>query len=494
MKATLTRARKIILLITVLAIVSGVIVLTVWGRKTETGDYFTAKIERGAIHNTVSAIGALQAVKTVLVGSQVSGTIKSLLVDYNSTVKIGQIVAQLDPAILQAQVTQAQANLEAARASLADAQARLIAAQDNIKNQQAGVVSFDANLAALKAQSDDAKSFLTRQQVLADKGLITQRDLESASNSYQTALARYNQAKAQLDQARVTSQSASVSGLASARAQVQQAQAQVQQNAAALQLAQVNLSHTTITSPVNGVVISRSVDVGQTVAASLQAPTIFTIATDLTKMQVLASIDQADIGVINAAENISFTVDSFPGQTFRGKINQIRLDAQNVQGVVTYNVLIDVDNPELKLKPAMTANLTVTVAESANVLKVPNAALRFTPQGITPDKVRELLGLPPKTVASPNPSNSPQSNPAKNNDGSPKQGQHRIVWVLGADKQPQPKRITLGITDGVTTELKEGDLKEGDLLITGQNITAKPQGSAATPLGSNPNLGGGPRR
>ena len=218
-------------------------------------------------------------------------------------------------------------------------------------------------------------------------GVIAQRDYDLANTAYKTAEAKYNQAAAQLNQAVLSEQSSAGSGIAQSQAQVQQSQAQVQaaeaqvqQAAAALQLAEVNLAHTTIASPIDGIVVSRDVNVGQTVAASLSAPTLFTIANDLTKMQVIANIDQADIGVVENAKSVKFTVDAFPGKDFDGKIEQMRLNPQNVQNVVTYNVVIDVDNPDQKLKPGMTANLTITIDERNSVLKVPNAALRFVPQ------------------------------------------------------------------------------------------------------------------
>src|SRR5499426_303676 len=362
-----------------------------WGRRASSEEYITAKVERGAIRNTVSATGTLQAVTTVQVGSQVSGTISELYADFNTVVKKGQLVAQLDPRVYEAQVASQRANLEQARANLSDAEAKVLAAEATVETQRAGVSGANANLAGLKAQRDDAQSLLRRQEALAKAGLIPERDLETARTNSNAAEARYNQAAAQLDQARVSERSAASSGLAQAKAQVKQARAQVQQTEASLKLAEVNLSRTTITSPIDGVVVSRNVDKGQTVAASLSAPTLFTIANDLTQMQVIANIDQADIGVINQGNRVSFTVDAFPGHNFGGTINQIRLSPQNVQNVVTYNVVIDVHNPDLKLKPGMTANLTMTVAERSNVLKVPNAALRFRPQGVTPEKIRELM-------------------------------------------------------------------------------------------------------
>jgi HlyD family secretion protein len=530
-----------------------------WSRQATAEEYMTGKIERGTIRNTVAATGTLQAVTTVQVGSQVSGTISALYVDFNSNVKRGQLVAQLDPAIFQAQVASARANLEQSRANLADAQARLIAARSTIDNQRAGVSSANANLAALKAQRDDAQNQLKRQEELAKAGIIAERELETARTNYASADARYNQAAAQVEQARVTEKSSAGAGIAQADAGVKQAQAQVQQTQASLQLAEVNLSHTTIRSPIDGVVVSRNVDVGQTVAASLSAPTLFTIANDLTQMQVIANIDQADIGVINQSNRVSFTVDAFPGQNFNGEISQIRLNPQNVQNVITYNVVINVSNPDLKLKPGMTSNLTMTIAERTDVLKVPNAALRFRPADMTPEKMRELMrgsfgnrggrgpegqgqgqgqnaaqgqGQSPQPALSPQAGQSPQPTPGQASrqpgkgqgnapggqpaaggagnrpaDGEARpeggrgrggiaaatspvmEGQIRFVWVLGPDNKPVPHRIKVGITDGTATEMVEGDLKEGDPIIIGQNISAenRTQGGQRAP-----GFGGGP--
>src|SRR5687768_12742769 len=380
----------------------------VCGSDSSSPQYMTARIERGNLRNTVTATGALQAVTTVQVGSQASGSISALMADFNSVVKKGQVIAQLDPSTAKAQVDQARANLEQARASLAnaraavvnsragvsDAQARSLAARSTVQNNQAGVSGAEANVAVLKAQQDDALSLLKQQESLLKAGVIAQRDYDVAITTYKTAEARYNQAVSQLDQAKLAEQSAASSGIAQSQAavvqsqaqveqsqaQVQQAAAQVQQAQAALSLSEVNLSHTTITSPIDGVVVSRDVNVGQTVAASLSAPTLFTIANDLTQMQVIANIDQADIGLVEQAKSVRFTVDAFPGKDFDGKIAEMRLNPVNVQNVVTYNVVINVDNPEQKLKPGMTANLTITIDERNNVLKVPNSALRFTPQ------------------------------------------------------------------------------------------------------------------
>src|SRR5215211_3705913 len=374
------------------------------GSEASTPQYMTARVDRGNLRNSVTATGALQAVTTVQVGSQASGTISALYADFNSVVKKGQVVAQLDPSTSKAQVEQARANLQNARAGLAqaraavvnsragvtDAQAKGLAARSTVQNNQAGVSGAEANVAVLKAQQDDALSLLKQQESLLKAGVIAQRDYEVAQTAYRTAEARYNQAVAQLNQAKLTEQSASSAGIVQSQAaveqsqaQVQQATAQVQQAQAALSLAEVNLSHTTITSPIDGVVVSRDVNVGQTVAASLSAPTLFTIANDLTQMQVIANIDQADIGLVEQAKSVKFSVDAFPGKDFDGKIQEMRLNPVNVQNVVTYNVVINVNNPEQILKPGMTANLMITIDERNNVLKAPNSALRFTPQDAT---------------------------------------------------------------------------------------------------------------
>ncbi len=390
-------------------VVLGLAAFYFWGNQSSSAQYMTAKVERGNLRNTVTATGTLQAVTTVQVGSQVSGTIAALYADYNSIVKKGQVIAQLDPSLTKAQVDQARANLQQAQAGLQqaraavvnslagvnDAQARALAAKSTVQNNQAGVSGAQANLAVLKAQQDDALSYLKQQESLVKSGVVPQREYDVALTAYKSAASRYDQAAAQLSQAVLSEQSASGAGIAQStaqvqqsqaqvhqsQAQVQQAQAQVRQTEAALRLAEVNLAHTTITSPIDGIVVSRNVDVGQTVAASLSAPTLFTIAQDLTQMQVIANIDQADIGLVEQAKSVKFSVDAFPGKDFDGKIQQMRLNPQNVQNVVTYNVVIDVSNPEQKLKPGMTANLTITIDERNNVLKVPNAALRFHSAG-----------------------------------------------------------------------------------------------------------------
>ena len=484
-----------------------------WADSSSTPQYLTARVERGNLRNTVTATGALQAVTTVQVGSQASGTISALYADFNSTVKKGQVIAQLDPAQAKAQVEQAQANLQQARASLAnaqaavtDAQAKNLAAKSTVQNNQAGVSGAEANVAVLKAQQDDALSLLKQQEALLKSGVIAQRDYDVSMTAYKTAEAKYNQAVAQLNQAKLTEQSSSTAGVAQSqagveqsKAQVQQAAAQVQQAQAALSLAQVNLSHTTITSPIDGIVVSRDVNVGQTVAASLSAPTLFTIANDLTQMQVIANIDQADIGLVEQAKSVKFSVDAFPGKDFDGKIEQMRLNPVNVQNVVTYNVVIDVANPDQKLKPGMTANLTITIDERNNVLKVPNAALRFTPQrtdsGSGAGAQGQAQGQGQGRRRQQGGDNAAGGNNAQSNFAPASApvlpGQMRVVWVLGQNGKPERRRITVGLSDGSATEVVEGDLNEGDMVITGQQISSSNanRSTNSTP----PGFGGAPR-
>jgi len=510
-----------------------------WGNQSNATQYMTARVERGSLRNTVTATGTLQAVTTVQVGSQASGTISALNVDFNSPVRQGQVIAQLDPSVSKAQVDQARANLQQARAGLqqsiaavagsragvSDAQAKAQAAQSTVQNNQSGVSSAQANLAVLKAQLDDAQAFRTQQGSLMQSGVIAKRDYDLADTAYKTAQARYNQAEAQVQQAILSQQSSAGSGIAQSKAQVQQtqaqvqqsqaqvqqAQAQVQQAQAALQLAEVNLAHTTITSPIDGIVVSRDVNVGQTVAASLSAPTLFTIAKDLTQMQVIANIDQADIGLVEQAKSVKFSVDAFPGKEYDGQIQQMRLNPVNVQNVVTYNVVIDVSNPEQKLKPGMTANLTITIDERNNVLKVPNSALRFTPTDASGQRIGRGGGnsndqtggqggqrrqrAQQSQAGGGNPAASPGQQ-QQSNFAPPSApvlpGQTRMIWVMGQDGKPQSRRIQVGLSDGASTEVIEGsNLKEGEMVITGQTVS----GAAKTSGNTNaaPGFGGAPR-
>ena len=349
----------------IILLLAGVVVVAAffWGDKASASDYITGKAEKGNVEVNVSATGTVQAVTTVQVGSQVSGTVEWLGADFNSQVTRGQVIARLDPAIFQAQVANSRANL-------ANAEAAVAAAETEINSQKANLNAAKSNLEVTRVQRDDAAALVKRYEEL--KNVLSGRDLEAAQAQANAAAARYEQAAAQVGQVQAAN--------ASARARVDQAKASVAQARAQVQQAQVNLDHSIIASPIDGVVVSRNVDVGQTVAASLSAPTLFTIANDLTKMQVLASIDEADVGQIRQGISAHFSVDAYPGETFTGEISQLRLNAQTLQNVVTYSAVIDVANRALKLRPGMTANITIMVAKREGVLTVPNAALRFKPE------------------------------------------------------------------------------------------------------------------
>lgn len=373
----------------VIVIIAAVAAFVLFRNKGSEPKYRTDKIVKGDIITTVTATGTVNAVTTVLVGTQVSGTIKQLYVDFNSAVKKGQIIAQIDPALFDEQVAQAKANLLAAKANVEKAEASLV----------------------------DAKRTRDRNAELFSKNLIARSDFDTADTNYETAKASVSAAKAQVAQAD-----------------------------AALRNTQTNLGYTRIVSPVDGTVVSRNVDVGQTVAASFQTPTLFTIAQDLTKMQIDTSVDEADIGKVKVGQDVEFTVDAYADVTFKGKVGQVRIAPITVQNVVTYDVVVTVDNPDFKLKPGMTANVSIIVAEKKDILRIPNAALRFKPAERTKAK-------------------------------QPQKGAG--IWILENGK---PKRVPLnvGISDGNFTELVAGELREGQDVIT-EEALSKTKGPTTGP-------------
>src|SRR6266566_2036717 len=393
---------------------------------------FTAKVERGDIHDVVEATGTINAVITVQVGSQVSGTISKLFVDFNSRVHKGDLVALIDPALFKGAVQQATADLENARANL-------IAARANLEKARAALVQ--------------TKGDYDRAAGLTKAGIMSQQQLDMAKANYDSA-------------------NAAVGG---AQANVTQAEAQVSQKEAALEVAQTNLNYTVIRSPIDGTVVARNVDVGQTVAASLQAPTIFTIAQDLKKMQVYAKTDESDVGNIKVGKEVTFKVDAFPKETFRGMVSQVRMNATTVQNVVTYDTIVDFANPDLKLFPGMTAYVTIPVATVQNVLKLPNTALRYKPP-MSPEEILALYrqyGIEPgerKTAsdeAAAAERGGPPGGAAQNPPRAPR-SDSAVVWKLRADNGMEPVKISLGITDHSYTEVAgfvKGELKEGDELI-----------------------------
>ena len=342
--------------------------------------YLTVAVERGTITTTVNATGIVNAVTTVQVGTQVSGTILKLLVDFNSPVKEGEIIAQIDPAPLATKVAQGRANVASATAGVQVAQATTVNAKAAVETAQANAESARANVEKSKVALADARRILERNKEMARKSLIAQNDLDTAQATYDGAVAQLKASEAQLEATAGQFKSA-LAQQRLAAAQEMAAAAQVDQAKATLQAAELDLEHTTIRAPVNGIVVSRSVDVGQTVAASLQAPTLFLIAQDLTQMQVDTNVSEADIGRVQVGQTATFTVDAYQNTTFTGQVTQVRNAPITVQNVVTYDAVVQVANPDLQLKPGMTANISFLIAERKDVVRVPTAALRFQPDG-----------------------------------------------------------------------------------------------------------------
>jgi len=411
--------------------------------------YLTAAVDRGDVVAAITATGNTNAVTTVQVGSQVSGNVIALYADFNTKVKKGQLVARIDPAIFQAKVDQAKANLESAKSAVVTARATLVKSDADIANAQANVANQKANLVHAQSSVTDAKTKNARRVELVKEGIVAQEDAD-------TAQATYDQAVASLDaaQAAVTAAQSSVASAQAqkevAQAQLQSAEAQVTQNTAALKQAQLDLDHTQIVAPVDGTVVSRNMDVGQTVAASFQAPTIFLIAQDLTKMQVDTNVDESDVGPIRLGQQANFTVDAYPGVVFPGRVAQIRQAPINVQNVVTYDVVVEVSNADLKLFPGMTANVRIVTGRAEHALRLPVAAMRFHP-------------APAATPAAKGQSKSGRAVP-----GAPVQ---QAVYVLDQGKLKRVP-VTLGFSDGNYTQVLSG-LQEGQLVVTGMATTNK---------------------
>ncbi len=462
--------------------------------------YYTAKVEKGDIAQVVQATGTINAVTTVQVGSQVSGNIAQLFADFNSHVKKGQVIAQIDPAIFRAQMQQAQADLENAQANVASLQAQM-------ETQRANVLAAKASVDKAQAQLNDAQLQLQRTQELFAQGIVAAAQRDSAQANYDAALASLHVAQAQYQQAQAV--------LKATAAQLDQAKAQVEQRRAAAELARVNLEHTTIIAPIDGTVIARNVDVGQTVAASLQAPVLFVIAQDLTKMLVYAKTDESDVGKIKVGATATFRVDSFPRETFHGTVTQVRMNATMIQNVVTYDTIIEFDNPDQKLFPGMTAYVTIPVAWENNVIKVPNGALRFKPD--TSDEERKALfvkyGIPEEPRAGAagrlaagggdsagasggaGGSSSPGGPAGAGAHPASQKEDWGIVWKLLPNKTLQPVRIKLGVTDFTFTAMEQGDLKPSDdLVIAAASKSNQAQTSTPQQRGPMSGPGGLPRR
>jgi HlyD family secretion protein len=357
-------------------------------------------------------------------------------------VKKGQLVAEIDPQVFQARVDQANATLDSARSAVVSAKAGVEKANADIATARATVANQKAAIAKAQAAVKDAGTKLQAQKALFEDKIVAKQDVDTAQSTYDQALAEVDAANAQLDAANHQVQSAQAQ-YDVAQTQLSSAQSQVKQAQASLEQSQLDLDHTKIIAPVDGTVIARNMDVGQTVAASFQAPTIFQIAQDLTKMQVDTNVDEADVGQVKLGQPVTFTVDAYPASPFQGSVTQIRQAPINVQNVITYDVVVGVDNSALKLLPGMTANVKILTNEVDAALKVPNSALRFRPSDLRPSSTVRAAGK-------------------KQNAGT-------TIWVLGQDGKPQPATVKLGISDGVYTAILSGDVHEGEPVIVGSS-------------------------
>src|SRR5581483_5253164 len=457
-------------------------------------DFLKAKVQRGDLESAISATGSLAAVISVPVGSQVSGNVAGVYVDYNSTVKKGQLVAQIDPAPFQTKVDQAKANLDSARAQITNAEVALKKADLDIANAELNVTNKKAAVVRAQSQVSDAKRKLDLQTKMLTAGIGTQDARDSAQAVYDQAVASLESAQAQVKSAEANLESVKAQRKV-AETQRVTAQAQVATAEANLQNAQLDLEHTKITSPVDGVVIAKNTDVGQTVQASYSVATLFNIAKDLSKMQVETNIDESDISRVQVDQEATFTVDAYPGQTFRGTVMQVRHSPTNVQNVITYTVVISVDNPDMKLFPGMTANVRLVTDRLSNVLKIPAAALRFRPpedllpqQAKNTDNKRGDGKFDPSQFKDGDGKFDPsqfkgrgggfgggrrggggdgQFNANRGGGGGRGAAQFQTVYTLDEKGQLKAERIRTGISDGNFVAMLNGNLKEGQELITG---------------------------
>jgi HlyD family secretion protein len=391
--------RKAVAAVAVLA-AAGIAAYFLLGRAPQESAYRTANVERGEIVDAITATGTINAVTTVSVGSQISGTIQQIFVDFNSRVRTGQVIAQIDTRLLEAAVVQARGSVENAKAAL--------------ERAQVGIV--------------DTERTYKRNRELIQYGFVAQADVDASQTAWEQAVAQRKSTEAALKQAE-----------------------------GALQTALTNLGYATIRSPVDGIVISRNVDVGQTVAASFQTPTLFLIAQDLTKMQIDTNVDEADIGRAAPGQTATFTVDAYPEKLFEGKVEQVRNSPIVTQNVVTYNVVVRVDNRDLSLKPGMTANVMIQVRKLGDILKIPNVALRYRPS---------------ETGKDPGSGKDREKGKAA---GSPR------VYVLGKDGKPVAVAVKTGVSDGTFTQLVEWGLKEGDALVAGETQRKKNDAGSSPP-------------
>jgi HlyD family secretion protein len=426
------------------AVAVGIAIFAAFGlNRTTQAQHFTAKVERGEVDDVVDATGTINPIVTVLVGSQVSGTIAELHADFNSIVHKGDVIALIDPALFKGALLEAKSDLENAKANL---------------------VGASANLEKLKAALVQTKADYERAKGLSKGAVLSQQQLDVAKANYDSASAAVN----------------------AAVANVTQAEAQVGQKEAAVNIAQTNLDYTVIRSPIDGTVVARNVDLGQTVAASFSAPTIFTIAKDLKTMWVYTKTDESDVGNITVGKPVTFKVDAFPKETFRGIVKQVRMNATTVQSVVTYDTIIEFANTDLKLFPGMTAFVTIPVATVKNALKLPNTALRYKPP-MTPEQILALYrqygiegGVSEQASADPAimVGQSPKQATGSQSPARAPKTDMAVVWKRHADNSVEPVKVSLGITDHAFTEVSavlRGQLLEGDDVVI-RSVVSQSQG------------------
>ncbi|MGH9432163.1 MAG: efflux RND transporter periplasmic adaptor subunit [Terriglobia bacterium] len=448
--------KKKILALSVIALVLLVTIGMVIDSKSKDPKYLTATVRRGNITAVVQATGTINALTTVPVGSDVSGTVKYVFADFNTRVRAGQVLAQLDPTNYEAQVIEARGNLENAQANVQNLQASMVA-------QDAAIQTNQANLARLQAALKYAQVNEKRIVDLADQQIVSKDQSDLAVSTLDQSMAQVRAQEAQTTQ--------SVAQLNQTKAQLAQSRAQVMVMTGALKQAEKNLADATIISPIDGTIVARNIDVGQSVAASFQAPNVFTIAQDLGHMQVDTATDESDTGNIKIGSEAAFQVDAFPTETFRGRVSAIRLNATTVQNVVTYDTVVNFENPDEKLLPGETAYVTIPTGEAKNTLMIPNAALRFTPT-LSPQQLQGLY----------------REYKIPHSAAAPHLGGAQVVWKLGPNKKLIPVAVKVGITDYSNTQLLSSGLEQGDTLVTGEELSGSGQFSNAVPGG--PRFGG----
>ena len=426
--------RRIVLLAA--GALAAILLLGFWiGGRSQPPQYLTAPVQRGSLTSAVEATGTINPLTTVPVGSYVSGTVKLVFADYNTRVRAGQVLAQLDPAVYEAQVVTARGNLASAEANLRHLQAGLGSSQAQIETDEANVAKMQADSAYARANSQRLSKLYGQGLIPIDQRDLSQSTLDQSEASTRAAKAQVNQARAQYQEA---------------VAQVEQARAEVAAMRGALQQAEANLRYTTIVSPTEGTVVAKNVTVGQSVAASLQAPNLFTIAQDLKRMQVYAKTDESDTGFIKVGGDATFQVDAFPNEMFHGRVSAIRLNAYIVQNVVTYDTVIDFENLDERLLPGETAYVTIPTGHAEDTLEIPNAALTYTPDlpAAELDPLYRKFAIPDAARTS-------------------HLGGQQVVWKLVKGDKLEPVAVKIGISDYANTQLVEGNLKEGDVLVTG---------------------------